>query len=255
MLTFDAWRGRGAASRAERARRRLDDGDLTGAATDAERAASDAAAAGDVAVAHAAAEVWLAALAAAGRGDERAAAAERLRGFGVSGPAILSALAAHAALVLRRVDPAALEVYVEALETGALKDPAVKKGVLRVLAVGLYVGMDEAPSRFDGRAALLERMLASFPGTPFVRLYLGRYEYLRGRFVAAKAHLSAVGGRAAASPKTLNLLGRAAEKTGAVDEALAAYAASLAADRRQAAVHFRLGRLLLARWVDAAERP
>jgi hypothetical protein len=251
VLSFEHWLGRRTpAERILRARRFSEDGDFGHAATEAARAAADAAASADDAAAREAADVWLAALAKAGKGDERAVAAERCLTWGVRTRDVLSAASAHAALVARRIDPDALATYVDALEAGALIDAAVRRGVLRVLSVGLYVGMGEAPSRFDGRARLLARLAVVAPSLPFVRLYLGRYEYLRGSFAAASSHLSAVTGSAASSPKVLNLLGRASEKTGDADAAVASYAASLTADRRQAAIHFRLGRLLLARFVD-----
>jgi predicted Zn-dependent protease len=130
----------------------------------------------------------------------------------------------------------------------------VRRAVLRVLAHGLYVASDETPSRFDGRVTLLERLAAAGVNPPFVGVYLGRHAYLRGDFARAARFLGSVGGRAAERPKVLTLLGRALEKLGRIDEACSAYAASLAADRRQAGVHYRLGRLLLAKYVDDLPR-
>ena len=236
--------------RLEAARRRFLAEDFLRAASDAERVVSESAPAANIAVAEAAADLWLEALARAGRGDLRGAAAERCRNFGVRTRDVLGAFAAHGAVVARRADPDALSGYVDALERNAVADPTVQKAIHRVLAQSLYVAIDESPSRFDGRVLLLERLSTVTPDLPFVRVYLGRYAYLRGDFNTAARHLAAVRGSAASSPKVLTLLGRACEKLGRVEEATAAYIASLTANRRQAAVHFRLGRLLLARYVD-----
>ena len=239
-----------AAERLEAARRRFQAADFVRAAADAERALSEAAPAARIAVSEAAADLWLEALARAGRGDLRGSAAERCRTLGVRTRDVLGAFAAHGAVVARRADPDALSGYIDALEMRAIADPTVQKAIHRVLAQSLYVAIDESPSRFDGRVALLDRLSSVSPDLPFVRVSLGRYAYLRGDFSTAARHLAAVRGSAASSPKVLTLLGRACEKLGRVEEATAAYIASLAANRRQVAVHFRLGRLLLARYVD-----
>ncbi|HYC76594.1 MAG TPA: hypothetical protein VEI02_03100 [Planctomycetota bacterium] len=226
---------------------------LRRAASEAERLVAEATAAGEREAAVDAAEAWMLALDGVAAGPELAAAAERCRALGVTTPTVLRTLAAEYAVVGGRRDLAALEVYVEAIERRALKDPALKKSVLRALAAGLHVDVERPPPRVDARIPLLKRLERAVPKLGFPRLFLGRHAYLRRDFALAAEHLQQVSGAAAQSPKVLNLLGRSLEKVGAFDAATAAYAGSLHADRRQPAIHFRLGRLVLARWVDALE--
>lgn len=254
MLTFlrRLVRARGPHERFADARAALAAGRTAPAIVDAAAALDGAVLEGDLAVAAGCADLWIAAIGAAGRNAEHGAAAERCLALGVRTDRVLTAFCAHAAQVAGRTDPAALEVYVEAVERRALRDLGVRRAVLRRLAHGLYVGGEEAPVRFDGRAPLLERLAAAVPRLPFPHLYLGRYAYLRGDFAGAAERLSRVVGRYAREPRVLNLFGRSLEKLGRCDEASAAYVASLTADDRQAAIHFRLGRLTFARFVDRA---
>jgi tetratricopeptide (TPR) repeat protein len=250
--------GGGGGSPAERAllraRKAMESGAARKAATEAETAFEHAVAAGDSTVARDAAALWLSALEAAGAGDERGVAAERClrRGFGEA--AALGAYAAYAAIVLRKTDPWSLERYVDAIEAGALSDKDVRRAAMRVLAAALYVAerQGDAPSS-EFQRKLLERLAKRRPAPPFALFYLGRDAYRRRDYAEAVLRLERIGGRTAASPRLLNLLARALEKVGRLEQAADAYAASLRADARQMGVHFRLGRILLARYLEGVE--
>lgn len=182
----------------------------------------------------------------AGQADARAGAAERLHALGARGPSTVLLVAAHRALVEKRDDFAAVDSYLDALALGLRLDNTLRERLQQILAYRLHVGLDSTEAEIAARLARLERLKDLRPHLSFPRLYLGRARYLRRQWAAAVTELAAIPGRLATSPKVLNILGRSLEKLGRGREAMGVYRRSLAADGRQAAIHFRLGRALLA---------
>ena len=117
----------------------------------------------------------------------------------------------------------------------------------QVLSYALHVRLTTPVDEAKARAPWLERIHRCRPKLTFPRLFLGRLRYLERDYGRARELLEGVSGRLASNTKVLNVRGRCAEKLGKSAEALELYSRSLAEDQHQPHVHFRIGRLMLAR--------
>lgn len=198
------------------------------------------------------AEALLSAWVQAGKKNEISNRDEDLVRAGIRETEMVRIVTHRLAVERKRTDPEALDTYVAAIESGVALERPVRERLNQILAFTLHVRLNSPPATVAHLVPLLERLHRARPQLNFVRLYLGRYHYLRREYATARTYLEPVDGRLGSSPKVLNVLGRSCEKLGLAAEAADSYRRSLEADSHQPHIHFRIGRVLLRQYQASA---
>jgi uncharacterized protein HemY len=191
------------------------------------------------------AEALLSAWVQAGRKSEIGKHDEDLVRAGIRETELVRIVTHRLAIEQKRTDAEALDLYVAAIESGVALERPVRERLNQILAFSLHVRLNSTAASTAHLVPLLERLHRARPQLNFVRLYLGRYHYLRREYATARTYLEPIDGRLGSSPKVLNVLGRCCEKLGLAAQAAESYRRSLAEDFHQPHIHFRIGRVLL----------
>ncbi len=199
------------------------------------------------------ASLLMRALGQCGQSDSRVQAALRCYDLGARNKTAVLVVAAHHALDEKRTDPEAIGSYLDAVEMGCVEDASLRERMLQILAYALHVDPETPTADVLRILPSMERLRRLRPQMTFPRLYLGRWCYRNRQWSRVVSELLGISGKLAESPKVLNLLARSLEKLGRLMEAAKVYRDSLAADRQQAGIHFRLGRVLLALYREQAQ--